>query len=91
MSMARFYQDGSQVLWALVQCGNCQTVHKYSAANALQGEIRCPECGCATDVRDAIMKAASDWAELSSQNTRATRDFVSKSRAAARPGPGSRA
>ena len=89
--MARFYQDGSQVLWALVQCGNCHAVHKYSAAKALQGEIRCPECGCASDVREAIMKAATDWAELSSQSTRDTRDFISKSRAADRPGLGSRA
>jgi len=91
MTMARFYQDGSQVLWALVQCGNCQAVHKYSAANALQGELSCPECGCATDVRDAIMKAATEWAELSSQSTKETRDFLGKSRAADRPGPGGRA
>ena len=91
MTMARFYQDGSQVLWALVQCENCQAVHKYSAANALQGEITCPECGSATDVRDAIMKAVTDWAKLSSQNTRDTRDFLSKSRMADRPGAGSRA
>jgi len=88
MTMARFYQDGSQVLWALVQCENCQTVHKYSTANALQGEITCLECGCTTDVHDAIRRAASDWAELHSQNTKDTFAMLSQMRAADRPSVG---
>ena len=88
MTMARFYQDGSQVLWALVQCGNCQTVHKYSTANALQGQVTCPECGSTTDVHDAIRKAAADWAELTSQNTKDTLALLSQLRAVDRPGAG---
>ncbi len=88
MLTARFYQDGSRVLWALVQCGHCQTVHKYSTANALEGRITCLQCGSATDVRDAIRKAAAEWAEGYSQNDEDTLALLAQLQVSDQPAAG---
>ena len=53
----RLYIDGRGIAWAVVQCDQCNEVHKYSGPKALSGPVVCEHCHRSLDVGPELLSA----------------------------------
>lgn len=53
----RMHVDGSGVIWALTKCRICGEVHKYLAAEVVEGHAVCKSCQHRMTVAGAVFEA----------------------------------
>jgi hypothetical protein len=51
MITARLWIDAAHVRWALVQCGICGDIHRYTLDQAANEILACKKCANAVDAR----------------------------------------
>ena len=64
---------GDRSAWAVVRCGCCSGVYKYSTALAMAGPLTC-ECGIELDVRDDLMAEIRTHARVPAELLRTMED-----------------
>ena len=60
MQSVRMHVDGSGVIWALTKCRVCGEVHKYLAAEVVEGKAVCKSCRHQMSVAGAVFEAPDD-------------------------------
>lgn len=58
MQSVRMHVDGSGIIWALTKCRVCGEVHKYLAAEVVEGQAVCKSCNHRMSVAGAVFEAA---------------------------------
>lgn len=62
MTNVRLHVDGQGEGWAMVQCAQCNDVHRYRAAEASKGKVTC-KCGHTMDVGAEVVEVVEERTE----------------------------